>query len=308
VCTTVGPYRKYGTRLVQACARTGTHYCDITGEVPFIRASIDDNHEVAQRTGARIVHACGFDSIPSDLGVLLLYERAREPLAWAKALFTLRGRGAPGGVDSALALIQDARRDRELRRVSANAYALDPDPRRRRDARDRDQLGVRFDRDLEQWTAPFVMALINTRVVRRSAALLGYGSEFRYEEAMGFGRGPAGLVKASAVTGGLGLFVAMANFRPAHPILRRFVSAEREREGFYRVDLIGQTESGRRLEVHLAGLGDAGCEPTAMMLAESALSLARDDLSRVGVLTPATAMGTNLVERLRRGGMTIANL
>src|SRR5688572_12899934 len=84
VCTTVGPYRKYGANLVRACAEQGTHYCDITGEVPFIRASIDDNHARAQQTGARIVHACGFDSIPSDLGVLLLREHAGEPLLWVK--------------------------------------------------------------------------------------------------------------------------------------------------------------------------------------------------------------------------------
>ena len=308
MCTTVGPYRKYGAKVAHSCARSGTHYCDITGEVAFMRASIDDNHAAAEASGARLVHACGFDSVPFDLGVYLLRERAREldqQLAWARSLVAVRGRGAPGGVESAIAMIQDARRDVGLRRLSANPYALDPD-RSRRGPDGPDQVGVRYDDTVKQWTAPFVMAMINTRVVRRSAALLGYGDGFRYSEAMGFGEGAGGFAKSLGMTVGLGMFAALALFRPAHRLLRQIVHGERPRTGFYRIQIKGETTAGTALAALVAGTGDAGCEPTAMMLGEAALSLARDALpARGGVLTPASAFGHHLIERVRRGGMTL---
>ncbi len=311
VCTTVGPYRKYGTELVAACARFGTHYCDLTGEVPFMRASIEANHSIAESSGARIVHACGFDSIPSDLGTMLLWDHARtafgEDLAWVGGYVTLQGRGAPGGVESALGLIQDARRDPGVRKLSADPYALVED-RDRHGPPIADRLGVRFDRELDEWTGPFVMSIINTRVVRRSAAITGYGSGFVYEEAMSFGRGFSGFAKATGMAAGVGMFVMMAYFPMLHGLVRRFAHAESTRRGSYRVRLLGRTVSGRKIEAHAAGDGDPGCEPTAMMLAESALCLALDDLTThpCGVLTPATAMGSHLAARVRGGGMGLA--
>lgn len=310
VCTTVGPYRRWGMPLVEACARNGTHYTDITGEVPFMRESIDRNHAIAEASGAKIVHACGFDSIPSDFGVRVLREQALargDELAWAKGFVKFSGVGAPGGVESAIALIQDARNDRALRRIAANPHVLEPssDTPKGKRGRTTDQLGPRFDRDLDQWTGPFVMAMVNTRVVRRSAALAGYDRAFRYEESMNLGRGPSGLLKSLGVSAAIGAFLAAASFPPAHRLLRRMVRPSAPRDGHYEVRLLGRTTAGHDLVVRIAGSGDPGCEPTAILLGESALALARGHTtSRAGVLTPATAFDGTLVDRLRAAGIT----
>jgi short subunit dehydrogenase-like uncharacterized protein len=320
VCTTVGPYAKYGKKLAHACARHGTHYCDITGEVPFVRASIDDNHDLARESRARIVHCCGFDSIPFDLGVHMLWARAHErgeTLAWAKGFAgKSRGKFSGGTVASMLNLFEDASRDRGVLHLMANPYALDP-ARGKKGPDGPDQLGVRFDRDLGSWTGPFLMAAVNTRVVRRSNALLdhAYGEDFRYSEAMSFGKGARGAMMAAGIAAGLGASVAAASSTP----LRRFLAerlpqpgegpTKEERDnGFFEVHLIGETEPGRaRLRGFVKGTSDPGYGETAKMLGESALCLAEDEDAlpkRYGVLTPASSMGMRLVERLRAAGMT----
>ncbi len=332
VCTTAGPFGKHGQKLVAACARHGTHYCDITGEVPFIRASIDENHEQAIATRARIVHCCGFDSIPFDLGVHMLWDRARKDghtLAWAKGFAgKTKGSFSGGTVASMLALMEEAERDRNVRRLLANPYGLDPDPKRRIAGRQRpdspDQRGVRYDKDLGRWTAPFVMSAINTRIVRRSNALLGgaYGPDFRYSESMSFPKGAKGLLGASLLTAGLGAFVAAAAFAPTRELLAKRVlpkagegpSKEKRDAGYFEVHLLAETEvdesaKKERLAGKVVGTSDPGYGETAKMLGESALCLASDTAhleDRFGVLTPASAMGMHLVERLRAAGMTFA--
>ncbi|MBX3189238.1 MAG: saccharopine dehydrogenase NADP-binding domain-containing protein [Labilithrix sp.] len=320
VATTVGPYNEHGRLLATTCARHGTHYCDITGEVPFIRASIDANHEEAVATRARVVHCCGFDSIPFDLGVHMLWDRAHQGghhLAWAKGFAAkLKGGFSGGTVASMLALAKEAGRDREVRRLLGNPYALDPDPRVQGPPSP-DQHGVRKDEDLGRWTAPFVMAAINTRVVRRSNAILdyAYGKDFRYSEAMSFAPGPKGLFGASMVTGGLVGFLAAAAFPPTRELLARAFlpkpgegpSKEERERGFFEVKILAETDHGERLSGRVAGKSDPGYGETAKMLGESALCLAKDDAllpARYGVLTPASSMGMHLVDRLRRAGMT----
>jgi len=332
ICTTVGPFGKHGQKLVAACARNGTHYCDITGEVPFIRASIDENHEKAVATRARIVHCCGFDSIPFDLGVHMLWDRAKKDghtLAWAKGFAgKTKGSFSGGTVASMLALMEEAERDRNVRRLLANPYGLDPDPKRKADGRQRpespDQRGVRYDQDLGRWTAPFVMSAINTRIVRRSNALLGgaYGKDFRYSESMSFPKGTKGLFGASLLTAGLGAFVAAAAFAPTRNLLAKRVlpkagegpSKEKRDAGYFEVHLLAETEvdenaKKERLAGKVIGTSDPGYGETAKMLGESALCLAVDEArleERFGVLTPASAMGMRLVDRLRAAGMTFA--
>ncbi len=332
VCTTVGPFGKNGQKLVAACARHGTHYCDITGEVPFIRTSIDENHERAVATRARIVHCCGFDSIPFDLGVHMLWDRAQKDgraLAWAKGFAgKMKGALSGGTVASMLALMEDAERDRDLRRLLANPYGLDPDPKRKVVGRPRpdspDQRGVRYDHDLGRWTAPFVMSAINTRIVRRSNALLGgaYGKDFHYSESMSFPKGPKGFFGASLVTAGLGAFVATAAFAPTRELLAKRVlpkagegpSKAKRDAGYFEVHLLAETEvdenaKKERLAGKVVGTSDPGYGETAKMLGESALCLAQDEatlVDRFGVLTPASAMGMRLVDRLRAAGMTFA--
>ncbi|HEY8074788.1 MAG TPA: saccharopine dehydrogenase NADP-binding domain-containing protein, partial [Labilithrix sp.] len=210
VCTTVGPYAKYGRKLVASCTRHGTHYCDITGEVPFIRWSIDECHAKAEGARTRIVHCCGFDSIPFDLGVHMLWDHAKKPLAWAKGFAgKTKGTFSGGTFASMMNLMEDMTRDRSMRRLLANPHALEPDAKPSGD-RERDQAGVRFDEDLGRWTAPFLMAQVNTRIVRRSNALLHYGDRFTYAEAMSTPPGPKGLLMAAGVTAALGAFVAAA--------------------------------------------------------------------------------------------------
>lgn len=326
VCTTVGPYAKYGKELAHACARHGTSYCDLTGEPNFVRSVIDECHDVARGTHARIVHCCGYDSIPSDLGAHMAWDHANrthgEGLSWVK-IFTGRTKGAASGgtVASALGIMEAAKQSRDVRRLLLDPHGLDPERGKApRDPFEDDQRGVRFDDDLGRWTAPFVMASINARIVRRSHALLreeggGYGQRFRYNEAMSFAAGPRGAVTAAMLTAGIGGFFAAAAFGPTRALLERMVlpapgegpSREAIESGFFEMHVLAKTESGKRLRGRVAGTRDPGYGETAKMLAESAVCLAKDGARlepRFGVLTPATAMGMRLVERLRSAGMT----
>jgi len=179
VVSTVGPYRAQGLALVQACAEAGTHYADLTGEVLFIRDSIDRCHDVAAAAGARIVHCCGFDSVPSDLGVLGLHQAARADDAGdlqdtTLVVTALRGGVSGGTLASMMGEQAEVRASEQRRQVVADPYALSPDRAAEPDLGDEHDLGwARYDGGLRMWTGPFAMAGINTRVVRRSNALQG---------------------------------------------------------------------------------------------------------------------------------------
>ncbi|HVH43241.1 MAG TPA: saccharopine dehydrogenase NADP-binding domain-containing protein [Labilithrix sp.] len=328
VCTTVGPYAQHGLDLARACARHGTSYCDLAGEPTFIRTVIDECHETAREARARIVNAAGYDSIPSDLGAHIAWDYARrkhgEGLSWVK-IFTGRTKGALSGgtLASMLGIMDAAKQSRDVRRLLLDPHGLDPQRGRGpRDPFEDDQRGIRFDKDLGRWTAPFVMASVNSRIVRRSHALLkdeaggtGYGQRFRYHEAMSFRRGPRGLLTASAMTAGLGGFFAAAAIPPVRSLLERTFlpapgqgpSREEIDTGFFEMHIVAKTESGKRLRGRVAGTKDPGYGETAKMLSETAMCLAKDGARlepRFGILTPATAMGMRLVERLRAAGMT----
>lgn len=315
VCTTVGPYLQYGGPLVAACAENGVHYCDLTGETPFIRAMIDAHHDRAAATGARIVHCCGFDSIPSDLGVFVLHDhltRRGERLAWARFRLLKTKGAASGGTVASIVGIAENIGDRSVRQVLFDPYALDPagSPR---GPDGPDQNGPRRDPD-GRWTGPFLMAGVNTRVVRRSNALLGYpyGHDFRYEEAVGMGSGPLGFARAVGLSVGMAGLLSAAAIPPTRALLRRFLPAPGEgpsrevrERGLFRVAIHAESTAGARLTGIVEGTQDPGYGETSKMLGESALCLATDDLpARAGVLTPASAMGMKLVDRLRAAGMT----
>lgn len=320
LCTTVGPYAKHGLPVVEACASAGTHVCDLTGETNFMRRSIDVAHQRATETGARIVHSCGFDSIPSDLGMLVAHEFAKaNGLAGSftratLALLRAKGGFSGGTVASLLNALEEASADRALRRVMADPYTLSPDHAQEPDlGRQSDQTGLEFDELLDSWTAPFVMASINTRVVRRSNALLGYpyGRALRYRETTAL-KGTKGLVFGAALTAGLGVLIGSQRFEATKTLMAKALPKpgdgpnQHERDtGFFRMRLELESTEGRRLHVNIAGTKDPGYGETARMLSQSALCLAFDELpTRAGVLTPATAMGVTLVERLRKVGMT----
>jgi short subunit dehydrogenase-like uncharacterized protein len=324
VVSTVGPYARHGSELVAACARSGTDYCDLTGEVQWMRRMIDAHHARARETGARIVHTCGFDSIPSDLGVLMLQEHMREHHGGhcdrvRYYVMRMLGGASGGTVASLLQAVDETAADRSVLRVLGNPHALSPEPRRGT-PEERDQLGVRYSEEIGRWTGPFVMAAVNTRVVRRSNALLGYpwGRDFLYSEVWAFAPGVKGMLLASGMTVGLGAFLVAMRVPPVRRLLEKRVlpapgegpSAEQRERGYFEVRLIGEGASPRtgrtvRLEGTVAAQGDPGYAATSRMLAESALCLAFDEVpSEGGVLTPASSMGLRLVERLRRAGMT----
>src|SRR5215470_12993931 len=316
VATTVGPYRRQGLALVEACASAGTDYADLTGEVLFMRESIDRYHGVAAGTGARIVHACGFDSIPSDLGVLLLHHAARAEDAGdledtTLVVTALRGGVSGGTLASGMGQWDEMRASAQARRLVEDPYALSPDRAAEPGLGDeRDLDWVRYDTDLRMWIGPFLMAGINTRVVRRSNALQGwaYGRRFRYREVTGFGTGPAAPLLGGAAAAALKAVQAGLAFGPSRTLLTQVLpkpgqgpGEKTRRTGYFRLQIHTRTATGAKYLATIEARGDPGYAATSVMLGESALCLAldRDRLpDRAGVLTPATAMGTTLVGRL----------
>lgn len=320
VATTVGPYLRYGMPLVEACAATGTHYADLTGETLFMRRSINAADATAAESGARIVHTCGFDSIPSDIGVLLLHRYAAENNLGDLERTTLvvkriKGGLSGGTIDSLRASLDVGKADKAARRQMLDPYGLSPDRAAEPDTGDeRDPAGVIRDPALGGFLAPFVMGTVNTRVVRRSNALLGhaYGRGLRYRELMLGGKPPLGPVKAAAIAGGtLAIFAGLA-IPPTRKLLDRLLPDpgegpdEQARDhGFFEIDIHAQTSKGSDLVCAIRAPGDPGYKATATMLGEAALALARDGdqlPDRAGVLTPATGIGTRLAERLRAAG------
>jgi short subunit dehydrogenase-like uncharacterized protein len=317
VATTVGPYRAYGAALVEACAAAGTHYADLTGETLFMRDTIERFDAPAKASGARIVHTCGFDSIPSDIGVLLLHEAAGELADTTFVLRRVKGGVSGGTLASLKGTVDDVKRDRSLVKVLGDPYALSPD----RDAepklgKEADLRGAEYSEELGTWFGPFVMASVNTRVVRRSNALQdwAYGRRFRYREVMAFGSGITGRAKALGVGGGIAALAAGLALPPSRFALDRVLPGpgagpkeELVREGFFVIEIHARTPADERWVCRVEAQGDPGYGATRVMLGQSALCLALDGErlpERAGVLTPATAMGRVLADRLRAAGQT----
>ncbi|MFC6237746.1 saccharopine dehydrogenase family protein [Longivirga aurantiaca] len=323
LATTVGPYLKYGLGVVEACASAGTDYVDLTGEVLFVRESLDHWADVARDSGARIVHSCGFDSIPSDLGVLLLAEAAHADGAGTleETVLVVRsfGGGVSGGtIDSARTMAMAVADDRSLLKVLGDPYALSPDRDAEPDtAQPSDNARIRRSAGLGTWVGPFVMASYNTRVVRMSNALQdwAYGRTFRYGEEMAYGGDVLAPVRAAAVNAGLAAGVAAFAFGPTRAVVDRFLpkpgegpSEETRMNGHFSVEVRSRTTSGATYGAVIAADGDPGYQATSVMLGESALALVhdRDRLpDRAGVLTAASGIGSVLAERLRAQGFTI---
>jgi short subunit dehydrogenase-like uncharacterized protein len=322
VATTVGPYARYGSPLVEACVDAGTHVCDLTGEVQWMRRMIDQHHDRAVERRARVVHTCGFDSLPSDLGVLHLQAACQTHFgrhARRVRFFAGEARGgfSGGTVASLLTLAEELQRDRAVARLLRDPYALNPDPRPTGPDLP-DPTSVEYVSELGQWAGLFLMASVNTRVVRRAHALRGfpYGHDFRYSEQMSFGRGPLGLARALGATAALGTFFGAVRVDALRGLLARHVlpapgegpSEEAIARGFFVVRLLGDDVPGNpraKVQVTVRGRGDPGYGATARMLSEAALCLARDPLDTpFGDLPPSVAMGIPLLERLQRADVT----
>ena len=324
VLSTAGPFALHGDALVDACVAARTHYVDITGETPWVRRIVDRHHARAARDGTRIVPCCGFDSVPSDLGAwcaahALLRDHG-EACVEVKACFSLRGGLNGGTVASALAMYEAGDRV-----AFEDPFLLVPDAQPARDTdRHADPRGPRLDRDFDAWVAPFFMGPVNSRVVRRSAALLraagdpAYAAGFAYSERLRTGRGAAGAL--AALVASLGTAAAGLALRApaARAIARRLLPApglgptERAMdEGSFRCEVMARGERGTRVRGRIVARGDPGNRATTVFACESALALAlqADRLpgaaGRGGVLTPATAFGEVLVDRLHRAGIVL---
>lgn len=313
VITTVGPYRTYGEHLVAACAAAGTDYVDLTGETLFVAESVERNHATAQRTGGRIVHSCGFDSVPSDLGMELVRGEAvtrGEPVPGLARMYVKDTRGGVSGgtVASITTQLAETRGDTTARRLVADPLALAPGGGR--PPRVPERLVARDPATGGAWIAPFLMAVYNTRVVQRSRYLHGDGP-LSYQEYVETGRGVKGFLKAAVVAGATVGGAALLTY--GGPLVNRFLpqagdgpSQHVRDAGHYAVQTIGLGERHRYV-AEFADDRDPGYGSTAVMLGESALALAFDGLpARGGVLTPAVALGEALVNRLREQGFRIS--
>lgn len=315
VVSTVGPYALFGSELVAACAAQGTDYCDLTGEPQWMRQMIDAHEAQARATGARIVHNCGFDSIPSDLGTWFTQQQAQkdfgEPCVQVKLrVKSLRGGFSGGTVASLLNVMKEITRNPELRKIMQNPYAVCPADARS-GVRQPNVTGPVHDADAKSWLAPFVMAGINTKVVHRSNALQGHpwGKEFLYDEAMMVGGSVAGALRAGAASAGMGVFMGLSLIGPTRSLLEKYVlpkpgegpSPEAQEKGFFDIRLFGRTASGKTLQTKVTGDRDPGYGSTAKMLGESAACLAQDAASTRadgGFWTPSVCMDGALMQRL----------
>jgi short subunit dehydrogenase-like uncharacterized protein len=318
IASTVGPYALYGSDLVAACAQQGTDYCDLTAEIPWVRRMMDEHGATAAKTGARIVHGCGFDSIPSDLGTWLLQQHAQEQFAQPCRFVKMRLKKASGGfsggtIASLTEMVTIGRADASARQLLLNPYALTDYGSA---GSQKDKWLAAYDRDAGEWRAPFIMAPINSRVVQRTNFLLGqpWGVDFVYDEAMLTGRGVLGAALAGGVTTALASFFGLMAVKPTRALLQKVLPAPGEgpslkaiENGFFEMHAYGRTADGRHIKLIITGERDPGYGATSRMLAEAVMSLALDrDEKSVGggFWTPATAMGQKLVQRLETyGGM-----
>lgn len=314
VISTVGPYALYGSLLVQLCAESGTDYCDLTGEPQWIARMIAAHEETAKRSGARIVHCCGYDSIPSDLGVHFLQQAALrdfgEPCTRVKMrVKKLRGGFSGGTAASLMNAVAESARDPAVRRMMSDPYGICP-PDTRGKVKQPNVVFAEYDEDAKSWLSPFVMAAINTRVVHRSNALssFAYGADFRYDEAVMTGPGLKGRLMAAGTAIGLGAFVAATAIGPTRKLLEKIVpqagegpTPEQQEKGLFDHRVFGETASGRKLVVKVTGDRDPGYGSTGKMLGEAGACLALDRPAAEvpgGFWTPATALGDALVQRL----------
>lgn len=312
VATTVGPYLRYGMSVAAACARAGTSYADLSGESIFVARSIQQNHEAAGKSGAKIVHSCGFDSIPSDLGLGLAHAAAGGVPIVAATLRvrSLRGGISGGTIDSLRQQLAEAAQDASARRLVGDPYALTPGPSVRLPG----HRGSRWGNERGAWQAPFIMGAYNQQIVQRSNYLTdwSYGQLMRYREVVATGRGAAGFARAGAVALATTGFVGAMSFPPTRALLVRVLPSPGSgpsrgaiEHGRFVLDVDAYPVEGSPRRTRVAAPYDPGYGGTGVMLAESALSLALDELpDRAGVLTPMVAMGERLAARLRAYGFT----
>jgi len=322
IISTVGPYALYGEPLVKVCAETGTDYCDLTGEGPWVKRMFSRYQDKAKETGARIVHCCGFDSIPSDMGVYHLQQQSNQQFGAPcteirMRVKAMRGAASGGTIASMLNITKEAAASKELRRELADPYSLCPDGHHF-NVHQENVTAPEFDEETGQWAGPFIMAGINTRVVHRSNALSGdaYGTQFKYDESMLMGKGAKGLFSAGGFIFGLGLFLAGTVIKPSRWLLENYVlpkpgegpSPEAQAKGFYDIRFFGTTDDGQTIKTKVTGDRDPGYGSTSKIIGEAGLSLAFDiskEEKEGGFWTTATVFDQRFIKRLEQdAGLT----
>ncbi|WP_350561960.1 saccharopine dehydrogenase NADP-binding domain-containing protein [Psychrobacter sp. CAL346-MNA-CIBAN-0220] len=316
IISTVGPYLKYGEPLIKSCTSNGTDYVDLTGEAIFIKDMMDKYQDSAKQSGARIVNSCGFDSIPSDLGVYFTQQQAEAQFDKVCNVIHMRVKAAKGGLSggtiaSMATIFEEVGQDKERRRQLANPYLLNDDqdvP----DARQDNVSKPEYDTKHGRWLAPFVMASINTRIVHRSNQLLDYeyGRDFKYDEAMWMQDGVKGQLMSYGLSVGLLGFATAMTFKPSREFLSKHVltksgdgpSKSEQENGFFDIRFFGKTSKNDSITTKVTGDKDPGYGSTSRMLAQSALCLVQDIAKedvKGGFWTPASAMGDKLLTRLK---------
>ena len=324
VISTVGPYLKFGEALVESCVKNGTHYCDLTGEVPFIRKSIDAFDIKAKKNNCRIVHSCGFDSVPSDIGVLLLQmdslKRFNKPCDEVNLYVrSIRGGLSGGTIDSMISIFKYMGSNPGHRKLLKSPYSLNPRESLKNNTWQPILKSVKWDDDIQRWLCPFIMAGFNSRIVMRTNAITDYryGIDFKYSEVSSYKKGLSGFLKAVVMFIGLVLIQISLKVRPLLWFLRKFFlpspgegpSKEIRDNGFFKLDIIGSMDNIKKIRFTVTGEGDPGYSATAKMITESALSilLNQDRIPKVsGVLTPAAGIGVVLAERLNDKGFNFS--
>lgn len=315
IISTVGPYLKYGEPLIKACVTHGTDYVDLTGEAIFIKDMMDKYQQQAQQTGARIVNSCGFDSIPSDLGVYFTQQLAKRQFDAPCTAIEMRVKAAKGGLSggtiaSMATIFAEVGKDKNRRKQLSNPYLLNDDTNPPAVRQPSHSLPS-YDEQQQRWLAPFIMDSINTRIVHHSNQLLAYayGRDFKYDEAMWMPTGLKGRVMSYALTAGIGSFAVAMSFDKSRELLSEHVlpksgdgpSEEDQKNGYFDIRFFGQTQAGDTIATKVTGDKDPGYGSTSRMLAQAALCLVEDidrDAVGGGFWTPASAMGDALINRL----------
>ena len=315
IISTVGPYLKYGEPLIKSCVENGTDYVDLTGEAIFIKDMLDKYQDKAQQSGARIVNSCGFDSIPSDLGVYFTQQQSEANFNAPCSTIHMRVKAAKGGLSggtlaSMATIFEESGKNKSRRQQLANPYLLNNDsdaPNVRQDNINKPQ----YDAEHGHWLAPFIMASINTRIVHRSNQLLSYqyGREFKYDEAMWMQNGVKGQLISYGMSAGIFGFITAMTFKRSREFLSNHVltksgdgpSKSDQDNGYFDLRFFGKTTNNETIATKVTGNKDPGYGSTSQMLAQSALCLAQDitkDEVKGGFWTPASAMGNRLLTRL----------
>ena len=314
ILSTTGPFHRYGSKLVASCIKNHTHYVDITGENFWVKGLIEKHHKEASAKGIRIIPSCGFDSIPSDLGTFFAAKALSQPIKRIESFHSYQG-GASGGTLETMFSMGELDLGDDL----TDPFLLNPDDSysNKQKQLSSDRVGIAKKPEINAWSGPFIMATANTRVVRRTEALLAlrqesYGADFTYQE-HAFHKSWFSAVKSLVLTG-LSVLVLLS---PLKRLVKPFLpkpgegpSESVQENGWFDCKYIVETEEGTKKVFNMSGKGDPGYKVTSKLVSECALCLI-EDLERLpggpeygGVLTSAAGLGSPLITRLKKAGIS----